>query len=74
MSTRSPFSTAELKRLPLTSFAYRNANGVWGIRHDGTTHQPTEAEILAKAEHLAKMSEIAREARKGNAERDYEGI
>jgi hypothetical protein len=74
MSTRSPFSTAELLRLPRTSFAYRNANGVWGIRHDGTTHQPTEAEILDKASHIARMNEIAREARYGNAERDYEGI
>lgn len=73
MTTRSPFTTAELKRLPQTSFAYRNANGVWGIRHDGTTHQPTEAEILEKAEHLAKMNDITREARRGNAERDYEG-
>lgn len=74
MSTRSPFTTAELKRLPRTSFAYRNAHGVWGIRHDGTTHQPTEAEILDKAEHLAKMADIARQARYGNAERDYEGV
>lgn len=74
MSTRSPFTTAELKRLPRTSMAYRNANGVWGIRHDGTTHQPTEAEILDKAKHLADMADIARQARYGNAERDYEGV
>jgi len=74
MSTRSPFTTAELKRLPRTSFAYRNAHGVWGIRHDGTTHQPTEAEILDKAEHLAKMADIARQARYGDAEGDYEGV
>ena len=31
---KSPFSTAELIRLPRNAYAYRNPFGVWGIRED----------------------------------------
>ena len=31
---RSPFTSAELMRLPRNSYAYRNRFGVWGIRQD----------------------------------------
>lgn len=31
---RSPFTTAELIRLPRNAYAYRNRYGVWGIRQD----------------------------------------
>lgn len=34
---KSPFSTAELMRLPRNAYAYRNKFGVWGIRQDAET-------------------------------------
>jgi len=36
---KSPFTTAELMRLPRNAYAYRNKFGVWGIRQDTQTAQ-----------------------------------
>jgi|LakMenE01Jun11ns_1017448.scaffolds.fasta_scaffold9930720_3 hypothetical protein len=33
----SPFTTAELIRLPRNAYAYRNRFGVWGIRQDAVS-------------------------------------
>ena len=48
--SRSPFTTAELKRLPRKAYAYRNPFGVWGIRQDALS--PDEVVALANSEKL----------------------
>lgn len=41
---KSPFTTAELMRLPRNAYAYRNKFGVWGIRQDAQSAQATIAQ------------------------------
>ena len=41
MSTKAPFTTAQLKALPRNAYAYRNAQGVWSLRQDTETVETT---------------------------------
>lgn len=72
----SPYSTAFLKTLPLTAYAYCDPAGVWSIRNNGATVAEatlTEAELIAKANEIANEIDWYRQSRGGDAERDYNG-
>jgi hypothetical protein len=53
----SPFTTAELKRLPRNAYAFRNKFGVWGIRQDAQSAQATivngNSETLTASDYYA---------------------
>jgi hypothetical protein len=74
--SKSPFTTAYLKGLPRTSYAYRNAQGVWSVRHDGLTYAGATREANANTDAVVAQAweNLVGASRSGNAERDYEGI
>ena len=55
---KSPFTTAELMRLPRNAYAYRNKFGVWGIRQDAQSVNATIAngnsETLTASDYYAE--------------------
>lgn len=71
----SPYSTAFLKALPITAYAYCSPAGVWSIRNGATLAEVTltESEIIAKANEIAQENDWKRQSRRGDAERDYNG-
>lgn len=54
---KSPFTTAELMRLPRNAYAYRNKFGIWGIRQDAQSVSATVAngnsETLTASDYYA---------------------
>ncbi len=76
----SPFTNAELIRLPRNAYAYRNRFGVWGIRQDTQTAEQVVASgnnqpLRPSDYYLAPVDSVviaSREARATQVERSLE--
>jgi hypothetical protein len=68
----SPFTNAELIRLPLNAYAYRNRFGVWGIRQDETSvetvvYQYNNTPLRPSDYYLAPIDSVVIATRNGKA-------
>jgi hypothetical protein len=76
----SPFTNAELIRLPRNAYAYRNRFGVWGIRQDAQTAEQVVATgnnqpLRPSDYYLAPVDSVviaSRQARATQVERSLE--
>jgi hypothetical protein len=76
----SPFTNAELIRLPRNAYAYRNKFGVWGIRQDTQTAEQVVATgnnqpLRPSDYYLAPVDSViiaSRQARATQVERSLE--
>jgi len=76
----SPFTNAELIRLPRNAYAYRNRFGVWGIRQDAQTAEQVIATgnnqpLRPSDYYLAPVDSViiaSRQARATQVERSLE--
>lgn len=60
---KSPFTTAELIRLPRNAYAYRNRHGVWGIREDAVSvetivHRDNNQPLIPSDYYLAPVDAV----------------
>ena len=77
---KSPFTNAELIRLPRNAYAYRNRFGVWGIRQDTQTAEQVVATgnnqpLRPSDYYLAPVDSVviaSRQARATEVERSLE--
>jgi hypothetical protein len=77
---KSPFTNAELIRLPRNAYAYRNRFGVWGIRQDIQSAEAVVASgnnqpLRPSDYYLAPVDSVviaSREARATQVERSLE--
>jgi hypothetical protein len=77
---KSPFTNAELIRLPRNAYAYRNRFGVWGIRQDAQTAEQVVATgnnqpLRPSDYYLAPVDSVviaSRQARATEVERSLE--
>ena len=69
---RSPFTNAELIRLPRNAYAYRNRFGVWGIREDAVSvetvvYQSNNQPLRPSDYYLAPVDSVVIATRNGRA-------
>ena len=57
-ANRSPFSSAQLRALPSTYFAYRSGNGAWGIRNGSNQVKETAPTAITATELTALLAEL----------------
>jgi hypothetical protein len=69
---KSPFTNAELIRLPRNAYAYRNRFGVWGIRQDAVSvetvvYQDNNQPLRPSDYYLAPIDSVVIATRNGRA-------